>query len=736
MNNIYPNQIMNYNQPMYQAQNMNSYQNNQYMNNQMNFNNMNSYFNQNTMTNNSHKSKSYNQFFYGRFGQNQFRNNMLNNANFYNNNNQNINNINTYNNNYNNIGTINNANNYSNINNNNNISSFNNNTYNNYANNNIGTLNNNNNFNNMNNYNNNNGNNNYNNSSNNTDNTIKEKFAPQTTIGKRPQRKNPQKRPSKNLDYKVNNIQTAKKDNNNDKKQYVHRNIGQKATKNDSSKNNQNNIGTIKNYNDLNNEKPKIKDNSKQNEKIDKIQENKNGIKNNSFNNEKQDGQKDNCEGKKVDSKQNDIIEEKPNEEDDLKLKLDGDLIKARGLQNVGATCYMNATLQCLYHVKQLSEALVNDDKIDEKLELTFSFKKLIEELAFYSIRKFKIDRPYKRITGENVNYIKPENFKEVLSKKNPLFKGIKANDSKDLIMYLLEQMDKELTLRNNNQDKMEMFIGNSESEMEKENFKKFHNSIFCDLFYGFQESILICNTCNNCNSTYNVFNNLILPIEKAYNSLNNEHKNKYKNTNTNANTNNNIVNMLNPQTCPTFNRKPALGYNVNYNYGYNNYNNYNNIPDLPKKLDIHDCLKEFFKDEILSGENQMYCNICKKMCDSTNTTLIYKAPNILILILNRGKGNSFECEIKFSSKEILDLSKYNIISQDSPKEYKLFGVISHIGESSDEGHFIAYCKHFDDNWYMFNDSIAKTVGEDELTNGVPYILFYRNINIDKEFGN
>jgi hypothetical protein len=527
MNNIYPNQIMNYNQPMYQAQNMNSYQNNQYMNNQMYFNNMNSYFNQNTMTNNSHKSKSYNQFFNGRFGQNQFRNNMLNNANFYNNNNQNINNINTYNNNYNNIGTINNANNYSNINNNNNISSFNNNTYNNYANNNIGTLNNNNNFNNMNNYNNNNGNNNYNNSSNNTDNTIKEKFAPQTTIGKRPQRKNPQKRPSKNYDCKVNNIQTAKKDNNNDKKQYVHRNIGQKATKNDSSKNSQNNIGTIKNYNDLNNEKPKIKDNSKQNEKIDKIQENKNGIKNNSLNNEKQDGQKDNCDGKIVDSKQKDIIEEKPNEEDDLKLKLDGDLIKARGLQNVGATCYMNATLQCLYHVKQLSEALVNDDKIDEKLELTYSFKKLIEELAFYNVRKFKIDRPYKRITGENVNYIKPENFKEVLSKKNPLFKGIKANDSKDLIMYLLEQMDKELTLRNNNQDKMEMFIGNDESEMKKENFKKFHNSIFCDLFYGFLESTMICNSCNNINTTYNVVNNLILPIEKAYNSLNNEHKKK-----------------------------------------------------------------------------------------------------------------------------------------------------------------------------------------------------------------
>ena len=98
--------------------------------------------------------------------------------------------------------------------------------------------------------------------------------------------------------------------------------------------------------------------------------------------------------------------------------------------------------------------------------------------------------------------------------------------------MYLFQEMDKELTLRNNNSEKMEMFIGNNESEMEKENFKMFHNSIFSDLFYGFQKSDLICYDCRNCNSTYSAFNNLILPIEKIYNSLNNENKNKIINNN------------------------------------------------------------------------------------------------------------------------------------------------------------------------------------------------------------
>jgi ubiquitin C-terminal hydrolase len=32
-----------------------------------------------------------------------------------------------------------------------------------------------------------------------------------------------------------------------------------------------------------------------------------------------------------------------------------------------------------------------------------------------------------------------PKNFKNIISEYNPLFKGIQANDSKDLIIFLLE---------------------------------------------------------------------------------------------------------------------------------------------------------------------------------------------------------------------------------------------------------------------------------------------------------
>ena len=384
------------------------------------------------------------------------------------------------------------------------------------------------------------------------------------------------------------------------------------------------------------------------------------------------------------------IIEEIISFEDDLKLNA---LIKPRGLTNIGGTSYINATLQCLYHVKQLSESLINSDKINEKLELTYSFKKLIEKLAFTNIKKFKIDRKYNRVTGENINSINPEKFIELLCKKNPQFKGNKASDPKDLIIYLLKKMDKGITLRNNKSTTMKKFHGLNKSEMNKENFKEFHNSIISDLFFGFQSSEIICHSCQNCFTAYYTFYYLILPMEETYNSLNIENKKK-KN--------------LNPQSYHIFNGK----------------------------LKVHDCIKEYLKDKLLTGDNQIYCIKCRRICDSTNKINIYKSPNILILILDRKNRNSFKFEINFSSKELLDLSRYTIINQNSPKYFELFGVISSFNKSSEGDHFIAYCKHFDDNWYKFDDSIAIAASENELTNGVPYILFYKNIDLNKEFEN
>ena len=55
-----------------------------------------------------------------------------------------------------------------------------------------------------------------------------------------------------------------------------------------------------------------------------------------------------------------------------------------------------------------------------------------------------------------NIQYYKPEYFKKIISEMNPLFKGIAANEPKDLVLFILETLHKEL---NNNKIISTLFI-------------------------------------------------------------------------------------------------------------------------------------------------------------------------------------------------------------------------------------------------------------------------------------
>ena len=101
-----------------------------------------------------------------------------------------------------------------------------------------------------------------------------------------------------------------------------------------------------------------------------------------------------------------------------------------------------------------------------------------------------------------------------------------------------------------------------------------------------------------------------------------------------------------------------------------------------------------------------------------------YELPKIIFIILNYGKGISFQCEVDFP--EELDLSQY-VNSQYSPTRYTLKSVIIHRGASGDSGHYIAYCKCFDGYWNCFNDDkVEKSYFEKCKEYGeLPYVLFY-----------
>ena len=157
-----------------------------------------------------------------------------------------------------------------------------------------------------------------------------------------------------------------------------------------------------------------------------------------------------------------------------------------------------------------------------------------------------------------------------------------------------------------------------------------------------------------------------------------------------------------------------------NFNYNIQNINSVN----------IYDCFEYNQKLEFFTGENSMYCNNCKRQMPASYNTLLYTTPEIMIIVLNRGKGIEFNVKLEFS--EELNLKNF-VQYKDFGYLYNLIGVVTHLGESGASGHFIAYSKSpIDDQWYRYNDDIVTKVHnfkKEIIDYAMPYILFFKKIN-------
>ena len=337
------------------------------------------------------------------------------------------------------------------------------------------------------------------------------------------------------------------------------------------------------------------------------------------------------------------------------------------GLLNVGATCYMNSTLQCFSNIMTLREILLNE-KIYNYIENNKTTKKLSFEFAEV------LNNLWKNIKN---SYYAPQNFKEIISEMNPLFKGVAANDPKDLILFLLETMHNEL---NQPQPELLKTIKNTVPDQRDFNavFSDFiffylskNKSIISDEFYGFSNNMVTCSCCSTTTHNVQVVNILFMPLEEV---------------------------------------RLYMGYNTNY-------------------VGINDCFEYYEKIDVLPD---YYCNYCRNSNNVYSKNKMVYAPKNLIINLNRGRGIEFNVNIKFD--EYLDIKKY-VFAFDSPFYYELTGVVCHFGSNDMGGHFIAFCKNSNTcEWYKFNDQmVTKCTFNDVTKSGMPYVLFYSYIQVDDE---
>uniref|UniRef100_A0A0K2UC78 ubiquitinyl hydrolase 1 n=1 Tax=Lepeophtheirus salmonis TaxID=72036 RepID=A0A0K2UC78_LEPSM len=191
----------------------------------------------------------------------------------------------------------------------------------------------------------------------------------------------------------------------------------------------------------------------------------------------------------------------------------------AKGLRNLGNTCFMNSTIQCLAHSIQLLELIQKNyfTNSEENSDLTDSFADVIRDLW--------------SLGGKNSTRatVDPVKFKGEIGKFAPKFSGYNQHDSQEFLQYLLEGIHNELNRVDPDTRKAESKrIAEQSKEEEKadsllipieygkkclNNYLLRDNSFVTDLFMGQFRSTLKCLKCNNESVTFEPFWVVSLPI-------------------------------------------------------------------------------------------------------------------------------------------------------------------------------------------------------------------------------
>ena len=338
------------------------------------------------------------------------------------------------------------------------------------------------------------------------------------------------------------------------------------------------------------------------------------------------------------------------------------------GLNNVGSTCFMNAILQFLIHIPELSSYFLNEypkDKDILKLKNPNSLTKGDLSDAYYNVI-LGVEKKIKEETKYNFNSYTPKKFKEILGKYNSQFSKYEANDSKDLILYLLQTFHEELNYFGDKTAPTNILPPNQTLRGNAYNyFNLVYNttdfSKISQLFYGTYENVITCLECKNDFYSYQKFE----------------------------------------------------------------YISFSTFLYKDKQFNIMNGFENIESKQYLKGDNKYHCNICKKLVEAEIICKIIDLPKYLILNIDYGKNKVYNVKKLIFGHEI-DLQKYISFYCGQKTKYKLVEICTHIGSSGPRGHYVAFC--FDKNsknWYKFDDSTCMKCDKNILNNNNPYLLLY-----------
>ena len=358
------------------------------------------------------------------------------------------------------------------------------------------------------------------------------------------------------------------------------------------------------------------------------------------------------------------------------------------GLVKIDNPKYMNAVIQCLAHIPEVTDKIINlhsDQNIKDELpnlRLTKRYRNLLINI-FLPEKVYNMNRkPYN-----------PNIFMNTLCEINPFFLNNENIELKDFIDCLIVNLHNELNAKKTDMKNSNISTENVNKDIQIKNeneiladflkdFNKNNDSLISNNFYGITKYTFYCHQCQN--PFYNC-----LPFYSLYFNL--DKVKEYKQSRCHKDINN---------------------------------------------ISINDCLDFYQKSETLIGEKGLYCPSCKQQTESTSIKNIYSIKNVLIIILDRNIGNNFnQCSIEF--KESISLGDYIQFKKEGEKnneKFYLCGTINCSLDIDENDSYSAFIKVGKNNeWHCYEDENIYPVSFQDIKTsiGYPIVLFYHKL-IDK----
>lgn len=334
-----------------------------------------------------------------------------------------------------------------------------------------------------------------------------------------------------------------------------------------------------------------------------------------------------------------------------------------RGLKNIGNTCYMNTIVQCLSSIPDLSTYC---------LQMDYLMHKDVNCNSYHSGKLFQeFAETLKKLwnSESTTSHYTPFNLKRQIGNMlSHEFRGYRQHDAAEFLLGLLAELSEDV-----NRVKDPPRLGAMPENLNPADLanlmwrrqQQLCQSIIFEIFNGLTRSTLRCSTCDYVSVTFELFYDLSVPI-------------------------------------PTGSSRPSLA----------------------------DALELYTKPETLSGENKFRCEKCKTLRAGTKKMEIERCPKVLIIQLKRfssshsGLTRKMDTYVDFP---LHGLDLCNNMSENAvmPSRYQLQAVCNHYGGTAG-GHYIAYCRHQEDNqWYKYDDERVTQLKECNVVTSNAYVLFY-----------